>query len=151
MRGLHHLHRTQIVRRPLPEVFAFFSDAANLERITPPELQFRILTPTPIAIETGTLIDYRLSLHGLPFRWRTRITAWQPPTMFIDEQLRGPYREWIHTHTFEAVPEGTRITDHVQYRLPLYPFGEMALPIVRRQVGRIFDYRTGVIATLFDR
>lgn len=148
-RGVHHLRRVQVVARPIDEVFAFFADAANLERITPPELRFRILTPGPIEVRDGTRIDYRLSLFGVPFGWQTRIRAWQPPSAFIDEQLRGPYREWIHTHTFDAVPGGTRLSDHVQYRLPLYPLGEIALPIVRRQVAHIFDYRARVIAGLF--
>lgn len=145
----HHLRRTQVVGRPIDEVFAFFADAANLERITPPELRFRILTPGPIDVREGTLIDYRLSLFGVPFGWRTRISAWQPPVLFVDEQLRGPYREWIHTHTFESVPEGTRLSDHVQYRLPLHPFSAIALPLVRRQVEHIFDYRARIIADVF--
>jgi ligand-binding SRPBCC domain-containing protein len=144
-----HLRREQVVPHGLDEVYAFFADAFNLERITPPELRFRVLTPAPIDIREGTLIDYRLSLFGVPFGWRTRISAWQPPFMFVDEQLRGPYREWIHTHTFESLPGGTRLTDHVQYRLPLYPFGQAALPLVRRQVEHIFDYRARVIAEVF--
>ncbi len=144
-----HLRREQVVPHGLDEVFAFFADALNLERITPPELRFRVLTPAPIDLREGALIDYRLSLFGVPFGWRTRISSWQPPVMFVDEQLRGPYREWIHTHTFESVPGGTRLTDHVQYRLPLYPFGQAALPLVRRQVAHIFDYRARVIAEVF--
>lgn len=148
-RGVHHLRRTQTVPAGIDEVFAFFADATNLERITPPELRFRILTPTPIDIREGTLIDYRLSLFGVPFGWKTRISAWQPPVMFVDEQLRGPYAQWIHTHTFEAVPEGTRLDDHVAYRLPFHPLGSVALPLVRRQVEHIFDYRTRVIAERF--
>lgn len=144
-----HLRREQVVPHGLAEVYAFFADAFNLERITPPELRFRVLTPAPIDIREGTLIDYRLSLFGVPFGWRTRISAWQPPFMFVDEQLSGPYREWIHTHTFESVPGGTRLTDHVQYRLPLYPFGQAALPLVRRQVEHIFDYRARIIAEVF--
>lgn len=147
---MNHLTRTQIVERPIEEVFAFFSDAHNLERITPPQLRFRVLTPGVITLQEGALIDYRLSLFGVPFGWRTRIGAWQPPVMFVDEQLRGPYREWLHTHTFETVPEGTRITDHVQYRLPLHPLSAIALPLVRRQVEHIFDYRARVIADLFQ-
>lgn len=146
---MNHLTRTQIVERPIEEVFAFFSDAHNLERITPPQLRFRVLTPGVITLQEGALIDYRLSLFGVPFGWRTRIGAWQPPVMFVDEQLRGPYREWLHTHTFETVPEGTRITDHVQYRLPLHPLSAIALPLVRRQVKHIFDYRARIIADLF--
>jgi ligand-binding SRPBCC domain-containing protein len=145
----HHLRRTQVIARPRDEVFAFFADATNLERITPPELKFRILTPTPIDLREGTLIDYRLSLFGLTFGWRTKITAWQPSEGFVDEQLRGPYAEWVHTHRFEPVPEGTRMIDHVRYRLPLFPFGEAAAPVVGWQVGRIFDYRARVIEEVF--
>lgn len=149
MANVHHLRRSQVVARTIDEVFAFFSDAANLERITPPELRFRIISP-PAELREGALIDYRLSLFGVPFGWRTRISVWQPPVMFVDEQLRGPYREWIHTHTFETVSGGTRLTDHVQYRLPIYPFGQVALPIVRRQIEHIFDYRARVIADVLS-
>ncbi len=149
MSGAHDLHRTQLIPRGIDEVFAFFADAGNLERITPPELRFRIVTPLPIELREGALIEYRLSLWGVPFGWRTRISRWQPTAMFVDEQLRGPYREWVHTHTFTAEAGGTRMRDHVRYRLPLYPLGELALPLVRRQVEHIFDYRATVIAEVF--
>ncbi|MBT8093027.1 MAG: SRPBCC family protein [Gammaproteobacteria bacterium] len=130
------------------EVFAFFSSAENLERITPPELAFQILTPTPIVIKEGTIIDYRLRLFGVPFHWRTRIVQWQPGKQFIDEQIRGPYRSWRHLHTFAECENGTRMTDRVEYRLPLHPAGLIALPLVRRQLDRIFRYRASVIGQL---
>jgi ligand-binding SRPBCC domain-containing protein len=97
----------------------------------------------------GTLIDYRLKLLGVPFGWRTRIAAWDPPHRFVDDQIRGPYKVWIHTHTFEAVAAGTRMRDHVRYALPLAPFGNLALPIVRRQLGRIFEYRRQAMSNVF--
>jgi len=146
---VHVLERTQVVARPRGEVFAFFADARNLEAITPAFLHFQIAPPIPEAIRPGTLIEYRLSLFGVPFRWRTRIEAFEPATRFVDVQLRGPYRLWEHTHTFEDAPGGTRVGDRVRYALPLGPFGEAVHPIfVRRTLERIFDHRRDRIAEL---
>jgi ligand-binding SRPBCC domain-containing protein len=148
-RGLHQLETVAFFPVPVDTVFPFFCDVHNLERITPPELAFRVLTPGPVEINRGTLIDYRLGLFGVPFGWRTMIAEWDPPHVFVDEQLRGPYHTWIHRHTFEAVDGGTRMTDRVDYRLPLHPLSGPALPLVRRQLNRIFAFRREVIGGLF--
>ena len=134
---------------PLPpaELFHFFGDAANLDALTPPWLNFRIVTPPPIVMREGTLIDYRLRVHGLPLRWRTRISAWQPPHRFVDEQLRGPYRQWIHEHTFEAHDGGTLARDVVRYSVPL----DWLLHrwFVRSDIERIFRFRSEALRKRF--
>lgn len=144
----HALERSTRIARPIDEVFAFFADAGNLQRITPPELRFRILTPLPIAMRHGATIAYRLALFGIPFDWLTHIDRWEPPHVFVDRQLRGPYALWVHTHAFESEGSGTRMRDRVEYRLPLGPLGLPALPLVRRQLARIFDYREATIQRL---
>ncbi len=141
----HVLETRMVLPLPVEPVFAFFGDAGNLERITPPELRFAILSPRPIHLGVGALIDYRLQLFGVPFRWRTRIDRFEPEVAFVDRQVRGPYRIWVHTHTFRAVPSGTEIRDHVRWALPLPPLGEVAAPLVRRQLDRIFRYRERAI------
>lgn len=149
--GRRFLETATVLPLTVEEVFRFFANAENLERITPPELAFRILTPTPIDIKEGTIIDYRLKLFGVPFRWRTRIVEWQPSDRFVDEQIRGPYRLWRHEHSFARCAHGTRMTDRVEYRLPFHPVGHVALPLVRRQLDRIFRYRARTILRLSER
>lgn len=150
MSVVHTLTRIQTIPRPIEEVFAFFAEARNLETITPPFLHFHVLTPAPIEMRSGALIDYRLRLRGLPIRWRTRIEEWRPNERFVDTQLRGPYALWHHTHLFRQTPAGVEMTDLVRYALPLGPLGAIAHRLfVRRDVENIFDYRAKTIARLF--
>jgi ligand-binding SRPBCC domain-containing protein len=135
----YRLRAEQWLPRPVDEVFPFFADAHNLERITPPLLSFEVLTPGPIEMGRGTRIDYRLKLHGFPLRWRSEITAWEPPFRFVDEQLNGPYRRWIHEHRFAADGRGTRVTDEVRYAVPGPRFVHDLF--VRRDLEAIFGYR----------
>jgi ligand-binding SRPBCC domain-containing protein len=139
-----------IISMPVPGVFAFFSNALNLQRITPPELCFQIVTPTPIEMGQETRIDYRLRLYGIPFNWSTLITIWDPPRRFVDVQIRGPYKQWVHTHDFIGRSDGTEIVDNVVYRLPLWPFGEAFHPLIRRQLLRIFLFREKTIREIFE-
>jgi hypothetical protein len=137
------------VERPLREVFAFFADAANLEAITPAFLRFRILTPLPIDMRAGARIEYALSLFGVPLRWQTRITEWEPDVRFVDEQESGPYSVWRHTHEFEADGGATIVKDIVEYREPLGPLGQVAHALfVTRALARIFDHRREAISRL---
>lgn len=147
--AVHTLVREKLIRLPRGEVFPFFADARNLEALTPESLRFEILTPAPIEMKVGALIDYRLSLHGLPLRWRTLIAEWEPGRRFVDLQLEGPYRLWRHTHEFEDAPGGTRMRDTVEYELPLGPLGELAHALfVRREVEGIFAHRSRMIEPL---
>jgi ligand-binding SRPBCC domain-containing protein len=140
---------TQRVPRPLAEVFAFFSDARNLEKITPEFLNFQVVE-APKKIESGCLIRYKLSLHGIPLRWTTQILDWNPPHQFVDTQLSGPYKLWHHTHTFRADGDETVMEDVVRYALPFDPFSRIVHALyVKQDVERIFGYRTKVIAELF--
>lgn len=146
------LTATQTFDLPREEVFPFFANAENLERITPPELGFHIVTPRPIDIKQGALIDYKLSLYGMPLKWRTEINRWDPPHEFVDTQLSGPYKQWIHLHRFTEPERGkTLMEDEVRYRLPLEPLGDIAQFLIRRQLDYIFAYRKKVVAEIFGQ
>ena len=144
------LQRRQRLAVPSEEAFEFFSDARNLERITPPWLRFRVITPDPIQMGRGTLIRYRLRLHGATVSWLTEIREWEPGRRFRDVQVSGPYALWDHTHTFEPDEDGgTIIGDRVVYEIPLGPLGKIAKTLfVRRDVERIFDFRAEEISRL---
>lgn len=130
----------QLIEKSQEEVFSYFSDAHNLAEITPPWLNFVVLTPRPIEMEVGTLIDYRLKLRGIPVRWQSEITEWKPPYFFADEQRRGPYRCWIHKHTFVETDGGTLVGDEVEYAV----LGGKLINnlLVRRDIEKIFEYRS---------
>lgn len=136
---------------PLPpeQVFPFFADPRNLERITPEALRFAIVPPVPGALREGTLLDYRLRLNGVPFRWRSLISTWEPPYAFVDQMVQGPYAYWHHLHRFRAVPGGTLCEDQVRWRLPLEPLGGLAAPLVRAQLRKIFSHREEAIRAAF--
>jgi ligand-binding SRPBCC domain-containing protein len=144
---IHVLERSQRLALPVERAFDFYADARNLERVTPPWLDFRIATQGQIEMRPGALIDYRLRFRGVPVRWRTRIDAWNPPHGFVDLQLRGPYALWEHSHSFEPDGDGAvMIGDRVRYALPLGPFGTLAHTLlVRRDLERIFDYRRDAV------
>lgn len=147
---IHELRREQWLPASIEQIFPFFADAANLERITPPWLGFRILTPLPIEMGPDARIEYRLRLAGLPLRWRTRISEWKPGEVFVDVQERGPYALWEHTHRFRPLGEGVLMTDVVRYALPLSWLGRLAHALaVRTALAAIFDYRAARIGERF--
>ena len=149
MTHIYQLERRQLVRRPLNEVFDFFSDTANLAALTPDSLHFKILTPLPIEMVPGARIEYRLRLFGVPFFWCTEIESFEPPRRFTDVQAKGPYRRWHHTHEFREVAEGTEVIDRVEYEMPLGWLGRIAHALfVRRNLGKIFDFRRAAIERL---
>ena len=140
----------QWVPRPPEDVFSFFSDAHNLERITPPFLKFRILSVSTPTMQTGTRIDYQISLHGVPVRWQSLIQDWNPVRSFVDTQTRGPYHRWEHTHEFEPHDGGTVIRDRVQYELPIGALGAVvAGGFVAKDLRTIFAYRRDKVREIF--
>ncbi len=144
------LRSSSWIPHPPEVVFPFFADAHNLELLTPSFLRFAVLTPAPIEMREGALIDYRISVRGVPLRWRTRIAQWQPPECFVDEQLRGPYSVWHHTHTFTPADGGTLLGDDVVMRPKGGPLAPLVMAMfVRRDVERIFRFRGRVLAERF--
>lgn len=156
MARTYTLERTQFLPLSIEQTFAFFEDATNLEAITPDSVHFRIVTPAPIEMQSGTQIDYRLRIAGVPVKWRTLIETYEPPFRFVDTQLKGPYKLWHHTHSFEAVNGGTQMKDVVKYQIGFGPFGRIAHRLfVQKMLDDIFEYRkiqierllTGSVAT----
>jgi ligand-binding SRPBCC domain-containing protein len=148
---LYTLHRELWVPNPLPSVLDFFSRAENLQRITPPWMQFRILTPLPIIMKQGATIAYALRVRGIPLQWLTEIERWNPPYEFIDRQAKGPYKLWRHTHRFSEVEGGTSIVDLVDYALPFGALGRVLHRLqVARDLARIFDYRAQRVRALLS-
>lgn len=146
------LKRTQLIQRPLAEVFPFFASPENLARITPPWLHFVIRSPSPVEMKAGALIEYTIRWFGMPVRWKTEINDYEPPFRFVDRQIRGPYTLWHHTHVFSELNGMTEMTDLVQYRLPLGPVGRMLHTfLIRRQLQEIFEYRYNMIEEIFNK
>jgi hypothetical protein len=147
---IHRLEREQLLGGSLAEVFAFFTDVRNLERITPSWMGFRILTPQPVTLGKDATIEYSIRLAGIPVRWRTRIVDWDEGRRFVDVQERGPYALWEHTHSFRDTGAGVLMRDEVRYALPFGPLGALAHAVaVRSSLDRIFDYRHQVLAARF--
>jgi len=148
---LHTLKQEQALAAPLEVVFPFFARPENLEKLTPNSLDFRVLTPSPIPMHVGAIIDYVISMNGFPMRWTTAISEYDPPHRFVDVQLKGPYSFWHHTHTFEAHGDRTVIRDEVNYALPAGPLGILAHSlIVRRQLKTIFNFRRQYLERITD-
>lgn len=146
-RGVSRLVAEVWIPERIDKVFAFFSDATKLEQITPPWTQFHMTTPLPIDIREGAIIDYRLKIHGVPLKWRSEISNWQPPFRFVDSQLRGPYRMWRHEHTFQEQDGGTIVGDRVEYSVPGGRFVDKLF--VRRDLQRIFEHRQQALLRVF--
>ena len=147
--AIYRIHREIWVPRPLPAVFDFFSRVENLERITPPWMRFRILTPLPVEMKKGATLAYALRVRGIPLQWLTKIECWNPPFEFVDVQAKGPYRFWRHTHRFSEVDGGVSISDLVEYALPFGLLGQLVNRFqVAGDLSKIFDYRTERVRAL---
>ena len=142
---LHTFESTQYLPHPVVAVFPFFAEAENLQTITPPSLDFSIRSASGV-LRRGAIIEYTLRLHGVPFRWKTMISHWNPPLRFDDVQLHGPYALWHHRHEFLPLRRGVTMSDRVLYALPLQPFGDIALPLVQSDVRSIFAFRAKAVA-----
>lgn len=148
----HVLTCEQFLPYPIDRVFNFFKKPENLDQVTPSNLGFKILTPSPIPMAKGTVIDYTIRLYGIPMKWQTIITDYDPPHSFTDTQVKGPYKTWIHTHRFTPKDGGTLMTDEVQYEVPFGFLGDIVKALfVEREVEKIFDYRKKVISGLFEK
>jgi ligand-binding SRPBCC domain-containing protein len=146
---IHHFDAKIWLPQPIADVFSFFADAHNLERLTPAFLKFNVITPAPIVMAPGARIRYRLRLRGIPISWESEITAWEPPHRFIDEQRHGPYRLWKHEHQFAERDAGTEVVDHVEYAV--WGGSIVNALFVAPDVRGIFDYRSRVLAELFGK
>ncbi len=146
----YNLHQTQFINKPISEVFYFFSMPENLEVITPRYLNFRIKTPSPVKMESGSIIDYKIKLRGIPFTWSSLISEYNPPYKFIDEQVRGPYAYWHHTHIFSETKGGTLIEDIVKYSIPFGLVGQLAhFLFIKSDLKNIFQHRFNTINKIF--
>ena len=144
------LNARQFIGRPIDEVFGFFSRPENLTLITPSNLHFNILTPRPLEMKQGAVIDYTIKIFKVPIHWRTLITTYDPPFKFVDEQLKGPDNFWHHTHTFKEVSDGVEIYDEVHYGIPFGPLGSLLHALwIKKDLNHIFEYRKGVIDNIF--
>jgi ligand-binding SRPBCC domain-containing protein len=142
------LNKTLWLSQPRPKIFEFFANPHNLDRLTPPWLKFQLLSPLSTVIRAGTLLHYRLRLHGIPIRWQSEISVWEPPERFVDRQTKGPYSLWIHEHTFREKKDGTLVGDSVEYAVP----GGIVVNwlVVARDLERIFQYRHQMLQQLFN-
>lgn len=146
-----NIHREQIVSKNIKEVFEFFEKPENLSVITPNWIKFRIMTKSPLEMKTGAEFDYRIYLMGVPLKWKTVIAKYEPPYKFVDIQKKGPYKLWVHTHTFEAIENGTKITDNIDYELYGGPVGNLINSLyVKHNLKAIFNFRKNKINHLLN-